>query len=81
VAEESTDSASGGSDPEEIQQEDFQPALSRPATTRVQTEMAASDDDRQEGEDEDPDRYTVHAFPSVRIVAATSARLARSVIP
>jgi hypothetical protein len=30
---------------------------------------------------EDADRYTVHAFPSLRIVAATSERLARSVIP
>ncbi len=61
VTEESTDSASGDTDPEEIQQEDFQPALAG-STTPVQTDMAGSDDDRQDGEDEDADRNTVHTF-------------------
>jgi hypothetical protein len=39
VTEETTNSASGDTDPEEIQQEDFQPALAGP-TTPVQSEMA-----------------------------------------
>jgi hypothetical protein len=63
VAEESTDSASGDTDPKQIQQEDLQPALARPAAA-VQTEMANSDEDRQDREGEDADPNTVHAFPS-----------------
>jgi hypothetical protein len=61
VTEEPTYSASGHTDPEQIQQEDFQPALAGP-TTPVQTKMAGSDDDQQDGEDEDADRNTVHTF-------------------
>jgi hypothetical protein len=60
VTEEPTDSASGDTDPKQIQQEEFQPALAGP-TTAVQTEMANSDDDRQDGEGEDPGRNAVHA--------------------
>jgi hypothetical protein len=62
VTEEPTDSASGDTDPEQIQQEDLQPALAGP-TTAVQTKMANSDEDRQDREGEDADRNTVHAFP------------------
>lgn len=67
VTEESTDSASGDTNSKEIQQEDFQPAVVAP-TTPVQTEMANSDDDRQDGETEDADRNAVYAFPSSRDV-------------
>jgi hypothetical protein len=63
MAEEPTDSTSGDTDPKQIQQEDFQAALVAP-TTAVQTEMANSDDDRQDREGEDADPNTVHAFPS-----------------
>jgi hypothetical protein len=74
VTEEPTDSASGDTDPKQVQQEDFQPAFAGP-TTAVQTEMAGSDDDRQDGEGEDADGDTVHAFPSSSdIVAAASGR-------
>jgi hypothetical protein len=74
VTEESTDSASGDTDPKEVQQEDFQPALAGP-TALVQYEMTGSDDDRQDGEGEHAGRNTVHAFPSSRdIVAAASGR-------
>jgi hypothetical protein len=39
----------------------FQPALAGP-TIPVQTEMAGSNDDRQDGEDEDAARNMVHTF-------------------
>ena len=75
VTEESTNPASRHTDPKQIQQEDFQPALAGP-TSPVQTEMTGSDDHRQDREAEDADRNTVHAFPSSRDIEPRSGRLA-----
>src|SRR5215212_5474405 len=74
VTEESPNSASCDTDPKQIQQEDFDPALAGPATP-VQPEMTGSDDHRQDGEAEHTDRNTVHAFPSSRNIAAVTNRL------
>ena len=68
MAEEPTDSAAGDTDPEEVQQEEFQPALTGP-TAPVKTEMANSDDDRHDREGEDADGNTVYAVPSSSDIA------------